>query len=295
MTTFHPANPALASRPGCWRRLSGTLGLLVPALATASPMPEVGGRSIALVTTQYVCNGVNSGASVPCPLTTDASLSVEGLVSPLGHSVSGQAEARRDGASAQVTSAAVRLPGGQTFDLAAISLVQFDQLLVQGPTATVAMQVTLDLEAAASLVSGAPFVDGSVVGTAGFRAGGSGSDWQTLSDRLDVRDRVFLNGRIASPSRGLTGPLVDLQDTRSYQVPVGTAFEFGYELTLALRNLQGTADMGWSFSLPEGYIMTSARGLAVNLPAVPEPAHWMLMLGGLAALAGWRRWRGQAG
>ena len=294
MTTFHPANPSSASRPGGLRRLTGTLGLLVPALAAAAPMPE-GSRSIALVTTQYVCYGINSGGSVPCPLTTDASLSVSGLVSPLGHSVSGQAEARRDGASAQVTSAAVRLPGGQTFDLAAISLIQFDQFLVQGPTATVAMQVTLDLDATASLVSGAPFVDGIVAGQAGFRAASSGPDWQTLTDRLDFRDRLFLNGRIASASRGLTGPVVDLQGTRSYQVPVGTAFEFGYELTLFLRNLQGTADMGWSFSLPEGYTMTSARGLAVNLPAVPEPAHWMLMLGGLAALGAWRRWRGQAG
>ena len=72
---------------------------------------------------------------------------------------------------------------------------------------------------------------------------------------------------------------------------MGTAFEFGYELTLFLRNLQGTADLGWSFSLPEGYTMTSARGLAVNLPAVPEPAHWALMLGGLAMLGACHRLR----
>ena len=45
------------------------------------------------------------------------------------------------------------------------------------------------------------------------------------------------------------------------------------------------------YSLPDGYVLTSARGLSVNAP-VPEISSWILMLAGLASLVVMRPVRG---
>lgn len=293
----HLHRPSSTTRAVARWLAAGTVATAPWLVAQAAPLPPLGGRSLAVVTTDRICNGNANpnGTLIGCVVTSDAAVSALGLMDAFGAQGAGSITATPHGADLRALARAVVVRGGQIGDPVGVTVVQFDMFTVQGPKATVPLSVVMDLNAEITLAGPAPIVTGTMAGQFGMRAGASSDGYNALTDRLDPNRRVFRSIPYGSSVRGLLiSSVVDDLSHGIFNVPVGTPFEFGFEATVFNRNLDTSASLHWSFSLPEGYTMTSARGLSVNLPAVPEPAHWMLMLGGLAALAGWRRVRGRA-
>ncbi|WP_457428064.1 hypothetical protein [Roseateles sp. P5_E7] len=165
--------------------------------------------------------------------------------------------------------------------------VQFDQFLITGPTATVNVGVTVTIDGT-SVRSAPGLVLTNYIFISGNRSPAPSASANSIADRIsnDSARDVLAFGRTATFGGGVTQPSLHRVDSASFTAVVGTPFERGFEFALSTLNTSLSFTARVEYSLPDGYTLTSARGLAVN--AVPENGSWALMLAGLAGLASLR-------
>ncbi len=177
----------------------------------AAPLPPLGGRDLAVVTTDRMCNGnANANATlIGCVVTSDASVSAPGMMNAHGSEGSGSIVATAQGADMRAMSRAVVTQGGQIGDPVGVTVVQFDMFTVQGPTATAPLSVIMDLDATIERAGPAAIVTGGMAAQVGLRAGASSSSYNSLTDRLDPNERIFRSIRYATGVRGLLMSVVD--------------------------------------------------------------------------------------
>lgn len=258
--------------------------------ASGMSLPADVGQRIQVVSSQEACVDGGSTAVQICASSDSGSLSAN-LTGSFNRQISAQVSSNMNGFVASFASIPGATARGTLLPQSAIlSMVQFDDFIVSGPTPSVEIGVV-----------------GRVTGTSSNLAGASTGDW------------VFrIGARNPTPSAELTTygdwvlgvpvhryeSLYTLPDTavnatpnwtttQTMLVQTGQSFELGLHFATYLLSV-GTSfsEISWSFDVPQGYQLTSARGLAVNVSAVPEPQTLLMLLAGLAVVGvGARRMR----
>ncbi|WP_457325385.1 hypothetical protein [Roseateles sp. P5_E11] len=241
-------------------------------------------REINFVSDHSTCTGLLplGGDSVSCTLTNGADLTAS-FADYYGSPSSGSAHVFVNGMDMHLSVKSTP----STVPTSVIDAVQFDQFMITGPTPTVQVGVTVTLDGTTAR-SASGFVLTSYTFISGKRSLTPSASANAVADRIanDPSRDVLAFGRTATFSGGVTQPTLHRVDSASFTAVVGTPFERGFEFAMSSLNTSLSFSARVEYSLPVGYTLTSARGLAVN--AVPENGSWALMLAGLVGLGGLR-------
>lgn len=287
---FTPAGSTAASRSAAPAPATRRLHRWCPAFALALGAAACGGagaapiapdaqRQLGVYAPGTECAQTSDGAWIPCATTTDATLGLA-VTGYWGAQVIASAAVGMDSMAAHLQGITRH---GWDVGMPVMDLVQFDQITVTGPTATVQIGVHAHI-----VGTGAPSNGDYAYGTWTFAIGARNpapaADYNHYGDWLAVGGRVLQDSQqMWSASIGAVHPAVDEMLAATLNVSTGQAFELGSELTISVLNLDVSfSQVQWSFDVPDGYALTSTRGLSVG--AVPEPGGTAMMLAGLAAL-----------
>jgi hypothetical protein len=213
-----------------------------------------------------------------CVLTNGDSLS-PAFVDDYGAPASGSAHISYNGVNMALRAANNKFSAPYAY----FDAVQFDQLTITGPTSTVKVGVTVTINGSTAQ-SAAGYVLSNYTFIEGVRSATPNPSASSMGDRInnDSARTVLAYGYTASASRGVFEPTTSRTDVGSFSAGVGTPFERGFEFVLYAMNTTMNFSVGVNYTVPDGYVLTSARALA----AVPEPEIYMMLLAGLGLL-GW--------
>lgn len=257
------------------------LSLIAALLTTlATPAQALGGgywdRMVGWYS-QHFCAS-NNGAYDDCPRTTASFLDVatsidRGWRGTSFETVHGEIGPNWMHASGELSS----VPNWDHMQ-GYLHMGQFDTMLVQGPGSGVQLNLAVRVQTVAEdrpnlsqLRWGLHF---------GWRKNhapcGCAADLE-----IDPMGWIPASGSPWTYSWGAVQNPSDTQYTGSIWVPVGQAFDLGTKAYIDMAGLKLDVDIRWDYALPDGYSMTSARGLHVNTSPVPEPATAWLWLAAL--------------
>lgn len=247
--------------------------------AGAAPIGPDTLRQIGVYAPATECAQTSNGNWMPCAVTTEASLNVA-VIGYWGAQVIASATVGADNLQAHLQGITRH---NWDVGMPVMDLVQFDQITVTGPTGTVQIGVHAHI-----VGSGAPsnsdYANGTWTFAMGVRNPSPVADYVHYDDWLAPAGRVLqFSQQMWSATTGAVHPSVDESLSATMTVASGQAFELGTELTISVLNLNVSfSQVQWSFDVPEGYQLTSTRGLSVG--AVPEPGGLAMGLAGLAGL-----------
>lgn len=253
--------------------------------AWALPLDPGVTREIDFVSYRSMCTGLLplGGDNMSCTLTHGAGMAAS-FADYYGSPSGGSAQLYANGVDMKLSATTTRF----TAPDADLDAVQFDQFTITGPTPTVNVGVKVTIDG--SSVQSAPgYVLTSYTFISGQRSPTPNASADSLGDRIrnDSTRDVLAFARTATLGGGILEPVTHRVETASFTAAVGAPFERGFEFVLSTLDTSLSFSARIEYSLPDGYTLTSARGLSVNAP-VPESARWALMLVGLAGLAGLR-------
>lgn len=274
-----------------WRRptavvATACLAATCGGTARALPLDASVTREINFLAEHSMCTGLLPLGidSMSCTLTHGASLTAA-YADAYGSPSGGRAQVFVNGVDMSLSATTARTAPTVYFDA-----VQFDQFMITGPTPTVNVGVTVTIDGT-SVRNAAGLVLTNYTFISGKRSPAPSASANSYADRIsnDSTRDVLAFGRTATFSGGVTQPVTHRVETASFTAMVGTPFERGFEFALSTLNTSLSFSARVAYSLPEGYTLTSTRGLLVN--AVPENGSWALMLAGLVGLRLLRRSR----
>ena len=167
-----------------------------------------------------------------------------------------------------------------------LSGVWFDDITVAGPSPTVQIGVSIHTTGSASKIPRG-FSYARWFAAVGARNPNPSPSYEVTADFLSQSPIVQDRGNLLAVFSGPSASSVDSTATGVFTASVGNTFELGYQFSIwgEQTNIDFGNTFTVDFSVPDGYTLTSRRGLAINVAAVPEPSAYALFAAGLLTVA----------